>query len=142
MGEHLDLSRVDNAFSNEKKLWVADTNLVSDGYHTFGELYKHRCVLFIALCQMIKSFRSERLAQAFDPEYYIYASKRHFGDTQDIDGYFILGILYKGKQVTYHLPIDMWSDYQVYMFADVLENALEFDGHTSDDVLERLKELR
>ncbi len=24
---------------------------VSDGYHTFGELYDHRCALWIALCR-------------------------------------------------------------------------------------------
>ena len=25
-----------------------DTNLISDGYHTFGELYDHRFALFLA----------------------------------------------------------------------------------------------
>lgn len=28
-----------------------DTNLISDWYHTFWELYKHRIHLFIALCK-------------------------------------------------------------------------------------------
>lgn len=27
-----------------------DAEQVSDGYHTFGELYAHRCILFAALC--------------------------------------------------------------------------------------------
>ena len=30
-----------------------ETNLVSDGFHTFGELYEHRIVLFIALAKQL-----------------------------------------------------------------------------------------
>lgn len=31
-----------------------DTNLISDGNHTFGELYDHRITNFIALCRNLK----------------------------------------------------------------------------------------
>jgi hypothetical protein len=61
-----------------------------------------------------------------------------------MDDFFILGVTYKGKQISYHIPIELWSKHQVYMFADVLENAPEWHGHTSDDVLKmkRLMEFR
>jgi hypothetical protein len=45
---------------NETNEWLIDlkacgmdTNRISDGYHTFGELYDHRIQLFIALCKMM-----------------------------------------------------------------------------------------
>lgn len=45
----------------------------------------------------------------------------------------------KGKQITYHLPAKYWNE--VCEFANILEKAPEFDGHTSDDVYERLFKL-
>ena len=45
----------------------------------------------------------------------------------------------KGKQITYHLPEKYWEE--VSDFASVLEKAPEFDGHTPEDVLERLNKL-
>ena len=30
-----------------------NTNLISDGYHSFGELYDHRITLFITLCKIL-----------------------------------------------------------------------------------------
>jgi hypothetical protein len=44
----------------------------------------------------------------------------------------------KGSQITYHLPINRWEDTE---WAETLEKAPEFDGHTSSDVLERLKKI-
>ena len=43
-----------------------------------------------------------------------------------------------GKQITYHLPIAYWDETE---FAETLDLAPEWDGHTSDDVLERLRKL-
>ena len=37
------------------------------------------------------------------------------------------------KQITYHLPLSKWEETG---FAETLEKAPEFDGHTPDDVLE------
>jgi hypothetical protein len=94
-----------------------DTNLISDGYHTFGELYEHRIALFIALCR-------------FNAHYCF--------RTPEKDGWFILGInTDRSKQITYHLPASKLSEVE---FAEVLQD-YKFDGHTSADVLERLKSL-
>ena len=108
------------------------SNEISDGYHTMGELYEHRTALFIALCREI----------AWNPEYQteeqVWRSKLH-SDGKGFKGWFILGINVKdGEQITYHLPISKWAD---TYFARTLDKCPEWDGHTSKDVLDRLKNL-
>jgi len=103
-----------------------------DGYHTFDELYDHRISLYIALCKSLNS----------DDEYYqVWRSKKHsdgelcFGTGTQ----FIMGIGKKvGEQISYHIPIERWNETD---FAESLEIAPEFDGHSSDDVITRLKSL-
>ena len=121
---------------NQLKL-PCDVGEVSDGYHTFNELYEHRITLFIALCKNI----NEVLKLEKPEKYSVWKSKRHsdgelcFGD----GSWFVMGIgIEKGKQITYHLPISNWEK---TTFADELDKAPEFDGHTPKDVLERIKKL-
>ncbi len=107
---------------------IADLVEISDGYHTFTELYEHRVVLFIALCKAVQN----------DAGYgYVWCSTKHSDGTSFRD-WFILGVDKRpGNQITYHLPRSYWKE--VTEFAEVLPQAPEFDGHTSQDVLERLK---
>lgn len=104
---------------------------VSDGYHTFDELYEHRIELWITVCRLNYN----------DPQYQntsVWRSKLH-SDGSSFDGWFILGITKpNGQQLSYHLPMDRWGDTE---FAPTIEKAPDFDGHTSQDVLERLKTL-
>jgi hypothetical protein len=107
---------------------IADKVEISDGYHTFDELYDHRITLFIALCAI------ERLMTDTP----VWKSKLH-SDGTSFDGWFILGMFEeKGKQITYHLPMDRWDDCNFAMNRD---KAPEWDGHTPEDVLNRLKAL-
>lgn len=100
-----------------------DTNLISDGFHTFGELYDHRITLYISLCKLQKD---------------VWRSIKH-SDGSIWKGWFILGISKEpGKQITYHIPIDLWESCK---FAETLDKAPDYDGHTSQDVLERIKTL-
>lgn len=104
----------------------------SDGYHTFTELYNHRIRLFIALAKMAQ--RNEVLHQR---DRNVWCSTTH-SDGTTYEGWFILGIGKKPKeQITYHLPAKFWNE--VCEFAEVLKEAPEYDGHSSNDVLERLK---
>lgn len=104
---------------------------VSDGYHTFGELYEHRITLFIALCRALVSY-----GEFQNPD--VWRSKLH-SDGTSFDDWFILGIgKEKGEQMTYHLPLSKWIETE---FAETLEKAPEFDGHTPQNVLKRIKEL-
>lgn len=112
-----------NFLIKENKL---DTNKISDGYHTFEQLYDHRIILYIALCQVLCE------------DHYVWKSKSH-SDGSEWDGWFILGInSEKGKQIIYHLPTSKWNDCPC---ADILEKAPDWDGHTSEDVLKRISEL-
>lgn len=104
-----------------------DTNKISDGYHTFEELYEHRIVLFICLCVYL--YREKP----------VWRSRSH-SDGSTIDGWFLMGInIAPGEHITYHLPRRYWDNTS---FAKTLETAPEFDGHTSADVLKRLKSLK
>ena len=101
---------------------------VSDGSHTMSELYEHRIQLFITLCRYVKRASNNE----------VWRSKLH-DDGSEYEGWFVLGIgKEKGKILTYHLPNTKWDEVS---FAETLERATEFDGHTSADVLERLKNL-
>jgi len=110
-----------------------DTNKISDGYHTFEELYEHRIHLFIALCKIIDS------EWGLGPNC-PWKTKKYSDGSLIEGGWFLLGTgIAKGKQITYHLPISKWDDCS---FVREFDKAPEFDGHTSDHVLQRLKELK
>jgi hypothetical protein len=99
---------------------------VSDGYHTFDDLYDHRFELFLALCRSVN-----HSAQ-------VWRSLLH-SDGSRFEGWFIMGIhTAPGSQLTYHLPISRWEE---TAYATTYEHAPPFDGHTASDVLERLRAL-
>lgn len=111
-----------------------DVGKMSDGYHTFDQLYEHRIELYIALCKMI--------AQKKNPfKNPLWLSLKH-SDGTEIKDWFILGIgKQKGQQITYHLPEKYLGKLASNPMIEILDQAPEFDGHTSADVLERLKQL-
>ena len=109
---------------------VIETNDVWDGYHTFGELYDHRIMLYIALCK-IRSFYWHD----------VWLSLNHSNGTA-IFGWFILGISKEaGKQITYHIPEKYLGKLAGNPNIEILDQAPEYDGHTSSEVLERLSNL-
>lgn len=117
-----------------------DSMEVSDGYHTFDELYDHRITLFIALCRVLDyTLPADCLPE--EQSISVWRSKKH-SDGEVCFGtgtQFVLGIgKEKGEQITYHIPIERWDETE---FAETLEQAPEWDGHSSQEVLERLKTL-
>jgi hypothetical protein len=124
--------------TEHKRIRAEGENLtVSDGYHTFDELYDHRITLFISLCRICQDWidtEGDFGLKGRKP----WRSLLH-SDGSKFDGWFILGIgKAEGFQMTYHLPIERWGETD---FAETLEKAPEWDGHTPADVLERLKTL-
>jgi len=112
-----------------------DANKINDGFHTFGELYQHRIVLFIALCKELST----------NPEYqtgqksFIWRSIKYSNNTNVEEGWFLMGIgSDEGQQITYHLPMSYWSKTD---FAKIIEKPPLFDKHTSDDVVKRILDL-
>lgn len=115
-----------------------DTNKISDGYHSFGELYEHRIQLHIALCYQLHLRRINGSDKILDFDQEVWRSTLH-SDGSSFDGWFLLGIGKKsGNQITYHLPASMWDNTH---FAETLQRSPEFDGHTPNDVLIRIKRL-
>lgn len=96
---------------------------LSDGYHTFNELYHHRAILFSLICNLMPDKA--------------WKSKLH--DTGDMyDGMFICGIETPQGQATYHYDIDpYWDMFKV----KELEKAPKWDGHTPQDAIERLSTM-
>lgn len=101
----------------------SNAGLLSDGYHTFNELYAHRVRLFSTLMHA----------------YYKKAwwSRKHFDGSQ-WDGWIIAGIDTPDGPITYHLPE---TEIQYLTNIKELPSGKEWDGHTSDDVLVRMLSL-
>lgn len=101
----------------------------SDGFHTFDELYEHRCALF---CVLLKNLRRD---------YSCWKSKKHSDGSIPFNNleYFICGIETRDGQITYHMKIDPWWNRLEDTFE--YEIAPPYDGHTSKDVIERLLKL-
>lgn len=113
---------------------------ISDGYHTFKELYEHRITLFIAFCKLYEETREPSQWKTDEPPLnVVWRSKLHH-DGSAFGGWFIMGINQeKGKQISYHLPMDRWEETDFAHWT--LDKAPKWDGHTPADVLERLKNL-
>ena len=95
---------------------------ISDGYHTFNELYHHRAVLFAVICNMYpdKAWKSK---QHDDPNFPMY------------DGMFIVGIETPEGQATYHYDLDPYWD--IFNVKEI-ERAPKYDGHTPDEAIRRI----
>lgn len=96
---------------------------ISDGYHTFNELYHHRATLFSMICNSMPDKA--------------WKSKLH--DTGDMfDGMFIVGIETPEGQATYHYDIEpYWDMFKV----KELEKAPKWDGHTPQEAIDRISKI-
>lgn len=99
-----------------------DTGNVSDGHHTFDELYDHRCHLFVALMRS-------------NPE--ISWRARQHEDGSKYEGWFIAGMCLPTGDISYHLPTRMWTMLDGLNIATG-EYGRKWDGHTAVDTIKRL----
>ena len=100
---------------------------LSDGYHTFAELYEHRHALCLALMRAM-------------PQHWWF-SRRHADGELCFGGndWFIVGAELPGlddPSVTYHLPMRLWDVAQA-TGAQELPKGRPWDGHTAQDVVDR-----
>lgn len=96
---------------------------ISDGYHTFDELYYHRMILFSLLLNSHPGIS--------------WKAKKHHDGTMFDDESFICGIETPKGQYTYHYHLEHWDTFKVKEF----EFAPEYDGHKPSDIT-RLLSLR
>lgn len=99
-----------------------DPKEIFDGYHTIGELYDHRHLLFLTAMKLNPS------------ECWI--SKQHDDGTM-FDDMFIGCLMLNGRPVDYHMPMKLW-DIATQTGAEVLERGKPWDGHTSENVLSHM----
>ena len=107
---------------------MGDMGEVSDGYHTFNELYEYR-LLYNA------SFFNELAKQNL---YDVHKSKKH-SDGEDCfgGGHFIVMAELPTGQISNHYELKDWSLFQV----PEKEKANKWDGHTPQDVAKRMREF-
>jgi hypothetical protein len=105
-----------------------DPGELSDGYHTFNDLYRHRRALFFALGRALKDTHS------------VWRSKLHHEEDMEMyEGMFIAGIgTEPGQQIRYHFKLEYWDSAD---FAQTLDRAPKWDGHTPEDSITRLNAL-
>nr|DAK67518.1 MAG TPA: Protein of unknown function (DUF551) [Caudoviricetes sp.] len=93
-----------------------DVEKISDGYHTFADLYEQRLILSAALAKNNPhAWKSKRHEDGSDP----------FGG-----GWFIMGFDTDEGCYTYHYELKDWDLFQ----CKELDKGKPWDGHTSKDV--------
>jgi hypothetical protein len=101
-----------------------NTDDISDGFHTFGELYAHRTALFAALC-------------ASNPEI-SWRSKLHHEDCGDMpDGFFLAGMDLPTGPICYHQRLEYWD---VFKACTTVERAPKWISAGKDIAVLRLAE--
>lgn len=104
-----------------------DKGNISDGYHTFNELYEFR-KLYNALLfnEWAKSGKYE-----------VYKSKRHYdGEECFGGGWFIVVALLPKGQISNHYELKDWDLFKIPSYE---KSKYQFDGHTTNDVIFRLE---
>ena len=129
----MDLSKIQEQIS---LLPEEQKGLVSDGYHTFDELYEFRMLYNAMFANLLaEGVGVGAIWQKID----VYKSLRH-DDSQLCfgGGWFIVVIkLMTGKRISNHYPIANWDLFHI----PERHSVVDFDGHTSADVVERMREF-
>lgn len=113
---------------------VESVGQISDGFHTFDELYEHRTALLAAFAKA-------------NPDMAWKSRQHELGGDDMFPGYFIVGVNLAVRKkthgggikkipISYHVEDKYWDMFPIYEY----ENAPKWDGHTPADVVERLHE--
>ena len=106
----------------EKQKELKDKGEISDGYHTFNELYKYRMLYNAAFFNML-------------PKDIVHKSKKHHdGEECFGGGWFIVMANLPTGQISNHYELKDWDLFQIpeKYIAD------EWDGHTPQEAADRL----
>lgn len=108
---------------------LRDMGEMSDGYHTFNELYEFR-KMYHALA--INNWAKEGL-------YDVHKSKHHSDGTLCFGGgWFVVMAILPGGQISNHYKMEDWDLFQC---PEELIVKQAYDGHTAKDVLKRIEEV-
>lgn len=98
----------------------------SDGYHTFDELYEFRKAYNVAL---FNEWALQGKNNVHKSEFH------HDGEKCFGGGWFVVVAETDKGQISNHYEMKDWDLFKIPSSAKAL---VEFDGHTSEDVIERL----
>ena len=106
----------------------------SDGYHTIGELYRHRMLLNAGLFGLMVTFDEHvQRGHRFGAHKSLL---HHDGEVPFGGGWFIVVAQLPAGQISYHYQLEHWDLF------DIPEQpaADQWDGHTSEQAADRLQE--
>lgn len=112
--KEMTIKEINKAIEELKKQGISRKQ-ISDGWHTFEDLYYHRMILTLVICKQNKD-------RAFK-------SKQHHDGTM-FDDSFIVGLLTPDGQYTYHYNLKYWDMFDI----PELNKAPEYDGHKPEDI--------
>lgn len=126
----------------------SQTELINDGYHTFKELYDIRLAYNVALFNewasgwyMVNQGKNKgiKFLHQPNPKYNVHKSwKHHDGELCFGGSWFIVVAVLPSGQISNHYEAKYWDLFKI----PETEKALyPFDGHSTQDVIERLKSL-
>jgi len=129
-------------FIEQAKEMEKVTEDTSDGYHTFKELYEFRKVYNAVLFNewgKIYNGKFEEGIMDFKPKYDVHKSWKHNdGELCFGGGWFIVLAMLPSGQISNHYKAGDWD---LFKIPEVEKAKYPFDGHTSEDVIERLLNL-
>jgi hypothetical protein len=108
-----------------------DTGEISDGYHTFNELYEFRMLYNAEWFNEL----ARRHNEYGNGPYPVKSTRHGDGELCFGGGWFVVSVDLPSGQVTNHYQMKDWPLFQI----DEVEKAPEWDGHSSQDVVKRLR---
>ncbi len=120
------ISKINKSIKDAISYDYINESLISDTYHTFGELYEFRkiynALLFNEWCK--------------NKTITVYKSKRHSdGELCFGGGWFIVVAILPMGQITNHYELKEWDLFKIPEFDRVCH---DYDGHTPQDTLVRM----
>lgn len=135
-----------NQIIQESKADGMDVSQVSDGWHTFSDLYDIRLAYSVALFNewalLLETVPGQFDSNGMNPirvKYDVHKSWRHYdGELCFGGGWFIVVANLPSGQISNHYEMKHWDLFKIPSYEKA---KYEWDGHTSEDVINRLKSL-
>lgn len=137
--ERDEFLEVVQGYIDEAKFNGSDISRLSDGWHTFNELYEFRKAYNVALFNEWASnyrFNKNKDFSHQKQHYNVHKSWRHnSGELCFGGGWFIVCAKLPSGLISNHYKAEDWD---LFKIPEVEKALFPFDGHTGQDVIERL----
>lgn len=114
---------------------------ISDGYHTFDDLYAHRQVLTAALFNLL-NITFDKFENKSEDTLMVGKSRNHHPDDDPMfeDSFIVFCVIYDSEedleyQFSYHYKPHTWDEFQIPEY----DHAPKWDGSTPDDSLDIIR---